>query len=299
MPRKRGKRRQSEGAAPVCRECFLAWRQVGAVFPCRTAASRLDREMAFPFFVLVGMVLALQGAVGWTVEGRTELGTLPGGAGAWECDVRGPTGSVRVAGVSFDAGKAGFRVVDNPPEGRRSFPGILSEAGAVAGINGGYFHPDFRPLGLVVSGGREIHGFEKARLLSGVLVVRAGRIEMVRAGAFRSGKGVQEALQAGPWLVERGGVVAGLNRERRARRSVVATDGKGHWTIVTTGPLTLAETAKLLTLPGLAGDWTVRDALNLDGGSSTSLWAATEPEAFTIFSFGAVRNYLAIVPRHP
>lgn len=242
------------------------------------------------------LAVSLAGAE-WSVQSRTELGALRGGAVAWECTVSGAVGKIRLTGVSFSAAKATFRVVDNPPEGRLPFPGLLKSTDAFAGINGGYFHPDFRPLGLAVSGGREIHGFEKAKLLSGVLAVRNGRIELVRSGAFRAGADVQEALQAGPWLVEKGVPITGLNAERRARRSVVATDGKGHWALITTGPLTLAETAEVLALPEIPGNWTVRDALNLDGGSSTALWAATEPKAVEIFSFGAVRNYLAIVPR--
>lgn len=233
----------------------------------------------------------------WTVQGREMLGELPGGSTVWQCTVSGPAGQIRLNGVSFSAAKATFRVVDNPPEARQAFPGLLASAGAMAGINGGYFHPDYRPLGLAVSGGKEIHGFEKAKLLSGVLATRGGKIELVRSGVFKPGKDVRDALQAGPWLVEKGVPITGLNAERRARRSVVATDGKGHWAIITTGSLTLEETARVLALPGLAGSWSVRDALNLDGGSSTSLWAATQPKALEIFSFGTVRNYLAIVPR--
>jgi uncharacterized protein YigE (DUF2233 family) len=253
--------------------------------------------MRFLFMAVLAFLGFSRAGAEWAVQDRQELGGLPGGAAAWQCTVSGTAGTIRLTGVSFSAAKAAIRVVDNPPEGRLSFPGLLVQKGAFAGVNGGYFHPDYRPLGLAVSGGREIHGFEKAKLLSGVLAVRGNRIELVRSGAFKPGKDVDEALQAGPWLVEKGAPVTGLNAQRRARRSVVATDGKGHWAIVTTGPLTLAETAAVLALPEIPGNWTVRDALNLDGGSSTALWAATEPKALEIFSFGAVRNYLAIVPR--
>lgn len=246
---------------------------------------------------LLGCLGMARAETAWLAGERTELGTLPGGAFAWQQMVTGPNGPVRVAGVSFSAGKATFRVVDNPPEARVAFPGIVAGIGAIAGINGGYFHPDYRPLGLAVSGGKEIHGFEKAKLLSGVLAVRGSRIELVRSGAFKPGKDVQEALQAGPWLLEHGKAIPGLNSERKARRSVVATDGKGNWAILATGPLTLAETGEVLAITGLPGGWTARDALNLDGGSSTALWAATQPKALEIFSFGTVRNYLAIVPR--
>ncbi len=90
---------------------------------------------------------------------------------------------------------------------RRRWP----QPGAVAGSNGGYFHKDFTPLGLAVSRGETIHRFERAKLLSGVLAVRHGRMELVRSGKFKSGSDVQEALQAGPWLVEKG------RASRRAR----------------------------------------------------------------------------------
>jgi hypothetical protein len=268
-----------------------------ALFPCRSRAGRFDRRMRIFLTAVLALLGVSPAGADWAVQGRTELGALPAGAAAWECTVSGTVGKIRLTGVSFSAGKATFRVVDNPPQARQPFPGLLKATGAFAGINGGYFHPDFRPLGLAVSEGREIHGFERARLLSGVLAVRDGRIELVRSGAFKPGAEVREALQAGPWLVEKGLPLSGLNAEKRARRSVVATDGKGHWAIIATGPLTLSETAEVLALPEIAGPWTIREALNLDGGSSTALWAATDPRALEIFSFGAVRNYLAIVPR--
>lgn len=248
------------------------------------------------FTVLLSLAGLCHAKAGWTPGERAELGALPGEAVAWQREVTGPGGTVRVSGVSFSSQKAVFRVIDNHPDERVLYPDILSKAGAVAGINGGYFHPDYRPLGLVVSGGEEIHGFEKAKLLSGLVVVRGGKIEMVRSGAFKPGKEVREVLQSGPWLVEHGAAVADLNSEKKARRSAVMTDGKGHWAIVATGYLTLESLAQVLALPNLAGDWTARDALNLDGGSSTALWAATA-KPLVIYSFGTVRNYLAIVPR--
>lgn len=253
--------------------------------------------MRFLLPAILGFIGVSHAVGSWTIQDRVELGALPGGATAWQCSVSGAAGKIRLTGVSFSASKATFRLVDNPPESRQAFPGLIAQVGAFAGMNGGYFHPDHRPLGLAISGGKEIHGFEKAKLLSGVLAVRGNRIELVRSGAFKPGKDVQEALQAGPWLVEKGAPVTGLNAERKARRSVVITDGKGNWAIMATGPLTLAETGEVLALPGLPGGWTVRDALNLDGGSSTALWAATQPKPLEVFSFGAVRNYLAIVPR--
>jgi uncharacterized protein YigE (DUF2233 family) len=234
----------------------------------------------------------------WTPGPLVELGKLPGGAVAWEREVVGGSRTIRLSGVSFHARESTFRVVDNPPEGRRSLTAILADAGAVAAVNGVYFHPDFKPLGLVVTEGKTVHEFERAKLLSGVLSVQGSRVELRRADVFKSASNLREALQAGPWLVEDGAVLSGLNTVKPARRTVVATDGRDNWALVVTSPLTLAETAEVLTLSELLGGWTVRDALNLDGGSSTALLAISGGRpVIDIPSFGAVRNYLAIVPR--
>ena len=165
-----------------------------------------------------------------------------------------------------------------------------------AGSNGGYFHKDFTPLGLAVSAGETLHPFERAKLLSGVLAVRKGRIELVRSGKFKAGPDVQDALQAGPWLVEKGTPVSGLNDARLARRTIVANDGKGHWALVAVSPVTLADAARVLCLKGILGPLTIANALNFDGGSSTALRASSEGGILIdITSFGPVRNYLAIV----
>ena len=235
---------------------------------------------------------------GWTVEGWKELGALEGGAVAWEAEGSSDGRAVRLSGISFQSGDCTFSVIDNPPEERVSLQSALAGVATFAGSNGGYFHDDFTPLGLVVSQGKTLHPFERAKLLSGILAVRKGRIELVRSGNFKAGSDLQEALQAGPWLVEKGSPVSGLNDKRLARRTLVANDGKGRWALVATSPVTLADAARILSLKGIAGSWTVANALNLDGGSSTALHAAAEGGVLiNVAAFGPVRNYLAIVPR--
>jgi uncharacterized protein YigE (DUF2233 family) len=230
----------------------------------------------------------------------TELGRLEGGAVAWEGEGSLDGRTLRLTGVSFPASKSIFHVIDNPPANRQSLSSALAAVGAVAGSNGGYFHKDFTPLGLAVSRGEIIHRFERARLLSGVLAVRHGRMELVRSGKFKSGSDVQEALQAGPWLVEKGAPVAGLDDTRSARRTVVANDGKGQWALIATSSITLADASRLLCAKGITGPLKIANALNLDGGSSTALQAGLPPEILIdIAAFGSVRNYLSVVPRRP
>jgi uncharacterized protein YigE (DUF2233 family) len=230
----------------------------------------------------------------------TELGRLEGEVVAWQGEGWSDGRTIRLAGVSFPSSKSIFRVVDNPPGNRQSLSSALAAVGAVAGSNGGYFHKDFTPLGLVVSRGEIIHRFERARLLSGVLAVRHGRMELVRSGKFKLGSDVQEALQAGPWLVEKGVPVAGLDDTRTARRTIVANDGKGQWALIATSSITLADASQLLCAKGIAGPLKIANALNLDGGSSTALQAGLPPAILIdLAALGAVRSYLTIAPRRP
>jgi len=251
------------------------------------------RQMLFA----LGLALAGQTHAAWTLGPVRELGSLGGSAKAWERDATQGDRRVRISGVTFSERQATFQVIDNPPSARVSLGEALKNAGAVAGINGSYFHPDFTPLGLTISQGKTIHGYEKAKLLSGILLVQKSRIELIRATSQGSASHDQ-AIQAGPWLVEKGTPIASLNALKLARRSVIITDGKGNWGIVAFSAASLADTAAILARPGFAGAWSVRDSLNLDGGSSTALVAFENGRTvINIPSFGSVRNYLAIVPR--
>lgn len=231
----------------------------------------------------------------WALASREVTAALPGGAEFIEREARQATGTVQVQGVFFTTRQGKFSVIDNP--GRLSLGEAMKSAGALAGTNGAYFKAGWTPVGLEIAGGAKVHGFEKAKLLSGILVVTKGVPRLVRSGAFTPSPADSEALQAGPFLVENGRAISGLNAARGARRTVVATDGKGRWALLLFSHVTLAETAKILASGAVFPDFPIAQALNLDGGSSSALWVATGPRPFYFPEFGRVRNFLAIRPR--
>jgi len=250
-------------------------------------------------FLLFGALFAASfcSAAAWNVDESHVAGSLPKGGTVRETQVSDNGATARVTAVAFSSRSYAMHVVDSPAPGTTKLAGVLAAAGCVAGVNGGYFHDDFRPVGLMVAGGRQVHAFEKAKLLSGVLVVRGSRIEIVRASHFQNSGDVREAIQCGPMLVEGGHPVAGLNAERSARRTVAATDGRGQWALIYMTSVTLADAARILTTPGVLGDWAPATALNLDGGSSSGLWAASTPAAVLRPELGHVRNYIGIAPK--
>ena len=62
--------------------------------------------------------------------------------------------------------------------------------------------------------------------------------------------------------------------------------------------MTLRELSDLLAAKGIITEMEVERALNLDGGSSSALWfrGADGKESYDR-EFGAVRNFLAVVPK--
>jgi len=139
-----------------------------------------------------------------------------------------------------------------------------------------------------------LHPFERAKLLSGIVAADRTRIALLRVAEMKTFSQPREALQAGPFLIDKGGVVPGLNSRRSAARTVVFTDTAGHCGLLVCRHATLAETAEILLAVRFASGAKIRRALNLDGGSSTGLWVRSEPE-FYLREGKEVRNYLGVV----
>jgi exopolysaccharide biosynthesis protein len=194
----------------------------------------------------------------------------------------------------FSTKSAVVRVTDNPDGD--DLAAVMRRIRAVAGVNGGYFDPQNAPVGLVISEGKMIAPFRKARLLSGVLVASKGRVELLRAAEYSSRKASTTALQCGPFLVDGSTAVAGLNNTRPARRSFVLTSSD-RAAIGYCSTVTLAEMGEILATPGLAPDLKVQRALNLDGGSSSAFWFSGQRGVVSIPEYKTVRNFVVITAK--
>jgi len=150
---------------------------------------------------------------------------------------------------------------------------------------------------LLISDGKLIAPFRKARLLSGVLVAAKGRVELLRASEYSSRKTATAALQCGPFLVDGGATVTGLNDTKPARRTFVLTAGSDRVAIGFCSPVTLAQVGEILATARLTPDLRVQRALNLDGGSSSAFWFAGERGAFSISEQKTVRDFVVLTPK--
>jgi uncharacterized protein YigE (DUF2233 family) len=210
------------------------------------------------------------------------------------CDGAGEEATLDLALFSTKA--ATLRVIDNPA-GEDDLAAVMRRSRGLAGVNGGYFDPQNVPVGLVISDGKLIAPFRKARLLSGVLVVTKGRVELLRSAEYSSRKGATAALQCGPFLVDAGQVVPGLNGTRSARRTFVLTGGTDRAAAGFCSSVTLAELGDILATPRITPDLKVQRALNLDGGSSSAFWFAGERGPVSISEQKTVRDFVVVVPK--
>lgn len=233
-------------------------------------------------------------AAAWTLQ-ESNARSAPTGLEFTERHVQGDAGGATLWVVTFDPKAFAFAVMDNPT-GAFDLGSASEKRGALAGVNGGYFHPDRTPLGLVIRQGAEIHPLEHAKLLSAILSVTPTAITIQRTGAFKASPAVREALQAGPFLVEKEKPITGLEATKDAARTVVFQNAKGRCGFLICKSTTLAGMADLLATASVFPEGKIVRAMNLDGGTSTALWVRDTPPFYSR-EWKSVRNYLAIVPR--
>jgi uncharacterized protein YigE (DUF2233 family) len=155
------------------------------------------------------------------------------------------------------------------PEGA-TVEALSSGSKALFGINGGFFDPQFRSLGLLISGRKELNPIRKADW--GILWTNAKthRATLVHTKAWSSSmrRKAGFAIQAGPRLVVNGKIVKVKLQWGRRTAIGIQRDGR---------KLVIAVVAASMFLPTLAKHMLTTlscpNALNLDGGGSTQLWA--------------------------
>lgn len=195
----------------------------------------------------------------------------------------------------FSPKTATLRVIDRP-DANDELAAVMQSEHCIAGVNGGYFDPAYAPVGLLISDGRLVAPQQKARLLSGVVSVVNGRVRVQRAAEFSRKSKPSAARQCGPFLVDGGKPVPGLNNTREARRTFVAVAGE-RAAIGFCSHVTLAQLGSVLATPGIMSEVKAQRALNFDGGSSSGFWFAGERGPFSISEQKTVRDYLAVAAK--
>jgi hypothetical protein len=197
----------------------------------------------------------------------------------------------------FSTKSCTLRVIDQATAPRRELAYVMQQENCLAGVNGGYFSPDYAPIGLLIVNRRTIAPLQRARLLTGVLTASSRGVQILRIREFSRGQKLNAAIQCGPFLVDLGQRVHGLDDSRSAQRTFAATGANDRVELGVCSEISLARLAEILGSVQLANDFKISRALNLDGGSSSGFWFARERGVFSIPEQKTVRDFVAIAPK--
>lgn len=162
---------------------------------------------------------------------------------------------------------------------------------ALIAINGGFFTAKGDPIGLRISSGevkQRLHGTS----WWGVFYIENQRPRIVAQKAFKKRKHINFALQSGPRLVVNG-KIPNLKDNYDQRTALGITQDKKVIIVVTEhNPMTTTELA--LVMRGLLN---CQYALNLDGGSSTQLYAQVGTLNLHVHGLSSVSDAVIVLPR--
>ncbi len=204
---------------------------------------------------------------------------------------------------TFDEMDCEIAVFANPDrKGAKNLSEWGQQTKALAVCNGGYFDPGpLLPSGLEISNGIATGKQTTGDPHVGNLLVTPSATSLIWDGELLDLTDARHFLQCSPWLVSEGRTYQPSTPnedEPRAFRTFIMTNGQGRWCIGITSRVTLSGLARILTKSDLLPNFTVKRALNLDGGPSTGLWVkGKEAELKTQQPKWPVRNGVLVRPR--
>lgn len=178
----------------------------------------------------------------------------------------------------------------------RSFTRVVNlttNKNALIGINGGFFTPQMQPLGLRISDGKLRNRIKKTSWW-GVFQIRRNYPAIYSLKQFVYRKDIDFAIQSGPRLVVRGTIPSlkpGLDN-----RSALGITRDKNLIIVATQDLamTTTELAEIMRASNDDDGLDCIDALNLDGGSSTQLYANIKNFYLNVSSFAPISDAVVV-----
>ena len=163
---------------------------------------------------------------------------------------------------------------------------------ALLAINGGFFDRDYHPLGLRISNQHQ-HSPLKRISWWGVFYTKNQKPYLSSVRQYDNSQQADFAVQSGPRLLINGRIPS--LKIGRAERSALGISADGHVIILVTenNPLTTTALAELMRSPPL----NCKDALNLDGGNSSQLYAQMDSFNLNVHGFSNVSDAIIVRPR--
>lgn len=160
---------------------------------------------------------------------------------------------------------------------------------ALLSINGGFFDHQFNPLGLRINNYRQENPLKRISWW-GVFYIKYNKAHISSLSRFNQDNDISFAMQSGPRLLIKGRIPS--LKAGEADRSALGITAKGKVIILVSTNATMStnKLAHLLKAPPLS----CVDAINLDGGSSSQLYAHIGSFQLNVHSFSNVSDAIIV-----
>lgn len=166
------------------------------------------------------------------------------------------------------------------------------ESQALIALNGGFFDRHYHPLGLRISQHQQKNSLKRISWW-GIFYTQNHKPYLTSMRHFRKNKQIEFALQSGPRLIV-DGKVPSLKPGIAERTALGITPDDQVIVLVTENtPMTTESLAHLMVSPPLG----CKEALNLDGGSSSQLKATIDSFKLNVHGFSNVSDAVVVLPR--
>lgn len=207
--------------------------------------------------------------------------------------------SFKLRVLRIDLHKFLLRILDCRSWGvdRMEIKALAKKTQALAAINGGFFQPDYRPLGLLIVDGQETNPLRRTDW--GLFMIQDERPHIIHTKEFQNRAGISQAIQVGPRLV-----VAGRElrlKKQIAKRSALGINYQDQVILVLSedSQVYAQDLAHVFWLPEAEGGLACRDALLLDGGGSAQMYAEYKSLFIDLPGGWPIPNGIGVFKRRP
>jgi uncharacterized protein YigE (DUF2233 family) len=160
---------------------------------------------------------------------------------------------------------------------------------ALLSVNGGFFDHEFRPLGLRINN-KKLENPLKRISWWGIFYIKNNKPHISNVRHFNQDDEIVFAVQSGPRLLVKGKIPS--LKPGVADRSAlgITKDGKVIILVSTSSAMTTKALARMLKSPPLS----CTDAINLDGGSSSQLFAHIDSFRLNVHGFSNVSDAIIV-----
>ncbi|HQH80085.1 MAG TPA: phosphodiester glycosidase family protein [bacterium] len=183
-------------------------------------------------------------------------------------------------------------IADNEVEGATVFDLARKQKPLII-INGGFFTPEHKSIGLIARNGKAVSKLHKTSWWS-IFSISNGVPSISRPSDFVMSEDISIALQVGPRLAI-DGVIPKLKESLATRSALgISEDGMVIVAITSGYGISMTELARRMTLSSFQGGLGCKNAMALDGGSSSQIFAKIGDFEYSQSGLARITNALAV-----